>query len=648
MRRYPGITPFKVQDAPVFKGRATETQEVTNLILTQKTLVLFAKSGMGKTSLLNAGVVPALKRYGFYSIPIRFNQFASGGGDAEQTGPMARFISQYQQAYDAFNRTRSRAEAFAPQATLREVVSNNPFILRRQPLIPLLVFDQFEEFFRTYPQRDQRVAFLQQLAELLSDTMQHANGFSGEQVLDHVESKPVNVRVVFSIRSDMLNLMQEVSDFLPFVLQTRYELLPMLRKQAEQAIREPGLVADGPYETGPITFPDACVNDILTGVQDAYSGEIESFQLQLVCSYLEDKYIAEAGGPIPSKAITVKQTDYGGLTGLQNINEAYFSNTINAINEQPRTVIMSQLVTLLNDNGNRILKEDSELDLMSSVKDRLVDHRILKRDKIQGNTYYEISHDKIALGVKKEKEKFEADQKLAQERSERNRKIRNAIIGLGILTLVLSSFFTIEINSTNKELERKSDSLTLAQDSLQKTVGFLQDTRDSLKAKSDTLEKYNNKLKQARLKKAWSDFENAKTLMKARLFMEAKRTLDSVDAGTNNANLSSYHRLRKLTDQARKICEQMIPVQKLMEKGACLEGMYYLRCANEAYVMANGKQKKLKGRFKAYYFSEKQLATRLLLTDQTTRSYAYSGLNRADSPIKDINVIEQSKPCNCK
>jgi hypothetical protein len=73
--RYPGSRSFQDTDLDrkLFFGRDAEKDELLHLILAEKLVVLFAKSGMGKTSLLNAGVLQPLRERGFFPIPIRFN-----------------------------------------------------------------------------------------------------------------------------------------------------------------------------------------------------------------------------------------------------------------------------------------------------------------------------------------------------------------------------------------------------------------------------------------------------------------------------------------------------------------------------------------------------------------------------------------------
>ena len=67
-RRYPGLKPFERSQQAVFHGREEDVQRLGNLILRERLVVLFAKSGIGKTSLLQAGVAPELERQDFLQL----------------------------------------------------------------------------------------------------------------------------------------------------------------------------------------------------------------------------------------------------------------------------------------------------------------------------------------------------------------------------------------------------------------------------------------------------------------------------------------------------------------------------------------------------------------------------------------------------
>jgi hypothetical protein len=66
---YVGPPPFERGDRGRFFGRDGETQELVSLIIAHRNIVLYAESGAGKTSLLNAQVVPFLEDEQFEVLP---------------------------------------------------------------------------------------------------------------------------------------------------------------------------------------------------------------------------------------------------------------------------------------------------------------------------------------------------------------------------------------------------------------------------------------------------------------------------------------------------------------------------------------------------------------------------------------------------
>ena len=74
-KRYPGTRPFRDDkfDRMLFKGRNKEIQQLLHLVLAENLVVLFAKSGVGKSSLLNAGIFQLLREKNYFPIRIRMN-----------------------------------------------------------------------------------------------------------------------------------------------------------------------------------------------------------------------------------------------------------------------------------------------------------------------------------------------------------------------------------------------------------------------------------------------------------------------------------------------------------------------------------------------------------------------------------------------
>ncbi|MBZ5525390.1 MAG: ATP-binding protein, partial [Acidobacteriia bacterium] len=57
---FPGPRAFKVEEAGFFCGREREAAQLTDLLITYQDVLLYAQSGSGKTSLINARLLPQL------------------------------------------------------------------------------------------------------------------------------------------------------------------------------------------------------------------------------------------------------------------------------------------------------------------------------------------------------------------------------------------------------------------------------------------------------------------------------------------------------------------------------------------------------------------------------------------------------------
>src|ERR1043165_4937819 len=66
---YPGPRPFQSEECGIFFGRAAETRDLFSYISAQRAVLLYSASGAGKTSLINAGVIPKLRDGCFDVLP---------------------------------------------------------------------------------------------------------------------------------------------------------------------------------------------------------------------------------------------------------------------------------------------------------------------------------------------------------------------------------------------------------------------------------------------------------------------------------------------------------------------------------------------------------------------------------------------------
>ncbi len=67
---YVGPRTFETRHRHLFFGRKREARDLLSLVIAERTALFFAQSGAGKSSLINAGLIPDLQREGFEVLPV--------------------------------------------------------------------------------------------------------------------------------------------------------------------------------------------------------------------------------------------------------------------------------------------------------------------------------------------------------------------------------------------------------------------------------------------------------------------------------------------------------------------------------------------------------------------------------------------------
>src|SRR5215831_13860606 len=97
-----GLASFTEGDQEFFVGRSDEIEELLRLVRRDTLTLLYGVSGLGKTSLLQAGLFPALGKEDYLAVPIRLDYL-------DGAGPLAR------QVLDAIVATAAEARVDAPK-----------------------------------------------------------------------------------------------------------------------------------------------------------------------------------------------------------------------------------------------------------------------------------------------------------------------------------------------------------------------------------------------------------------------------------------------------------------------------------------------------------------------------------------------------
>ena len=226
-----GLASFTEETRAYFFGREEEVAELARRVQRKLLTLLFGQSGLGKTSILRAGLVPRLRGQGYCPIYVRIDY----GRDAPEPA---------EQIKQAILRTARRAGRWSQDGVAVEGESLWEFLHHRDDvlldeagatLIPLLIFDQFEEIF-TLAQSDEfgraRAArFVAELADLVENRPPKAfeakldEDDSAAERFDFARS---DYRVLIALREDYLAPLEGLKKQIPSISQNRLRLAPMI------------------------------------------------------------------------------------------------------------------------------------------------------------------------------------------------------------------------------------------------------------------------------------------------------------------------------------------------------------------------------------------------------------------------------------
>lgn len=398
--RYPGVKPFTSAERELFFGRDKDIEDLYSLLFIKQSIVLYGKSGYGKSSLLNAGVIPRLlEEDEWICFPIRFNNYSER--DSKGNVSPLENIKLHLKMDLGENATSFIDEIMPDEDSLWYWVKVLQSVQGKSQFI--FFFDQFEELF-TYP-KVHIEEFSEQLSQLLYNTVpvkyrkRLAEMDEKEEVSDalhHQLFEKLEVKVVFSVRSDRLSMLNTLTDKHPTILQNYYELNALSGAEAEQAIIKPSMAPQSNgFSTPPFDYTKEALTKILDGISNLQDGKIETSTLQIVCRYVEDTLVAE-------RKITSITAEL--LGNIANIFKEYYEGVLAKLNANDRGKVQHLIEDELIEEGRRNTLTDSYIRNRFGFDEKLLwqleQSSLLRKERdAAGRILYEISHDKLVNAI---------------------------------------------------------------------------------------------------------------------------------------------------------------------------------------------------------------------------------------------------------
>ncbi len=357
------LAPFELRHADRFAGRDKEIEQVIERILGRKLVVVMGESGVGKTSLIEAGVVPPLKQYKFGIAHFSF-----------QKNPLKNLVK----AINNFYQKRQKNKAVSPKYTL-----NKDFLVTIEELIQhtkkgidrlLVIGDHLEQMFTVDIAEQEKKDFI--------------SGFS--RILGRLS--PHYVSFLFCIRQDYLPYLYDLSREIPELYEqaNTFKLHRLSRENGKQVFLKAS-------ECARTKLTNALIENILDDLCELGEGMIYPPSCQIVGYRLYTTI-----NRYPNEYDVMPEEVYTGLGSAEKIINQYFDSLLDNYSQEDRPMVGQILQAMVTDyyTKKRVTKEFLQNHLpnctnLEELLGRLINQRIVRRTLDE----YELIHDSLALKV---------------------------------------------------------------------------------------------------------------------------------------------------------------------------------------------------------------------------------------------------------
>lgn len=381
---YVGPRPFRRGER--LRGRDREAMGLADKLLGERVVLLHSPSGAGKTSLIQAMLVPTMEERGFQicaRIAPSFSALRVNNPPPSTFPVRNRYV--FSAVLGLLDGVVKDANALA-DVTLAEALDRVHERPEAQPY-QFLVFDQLEEVLTLNPaDRDVQLEFFRQLGEALEDDHRWA---------------------LLSMREDYMGGLDRFTPQLPTGLRSRYRLDFLEKEAALQAIQ-------GPASERGVDFTDEAATALIDDLRkvrvqgpgqeptESSGPYVEPVHLQVVCHRLWRSLHDRMGAEL--RAITPEQIQH--FRDIAGALGAYYAD---AVREAARRTMTderlirdwfeTQLITAQHFRSQTVVGPAGEAAASASVLERLERRYLVRADMRAGTLWYELSHDRLVEPV---------------------------------------------------------------------------------------------------------------------------------------------------------------------------------------------------------------------------------------------------------
>jgi hypothetical protein len=434
-----GPEPFRFMDADIFRARDADTRALLQTITIYRGVLIYGEQAAGKSSLVNAALIPGLRDRGYAVERLLFrpdgeHHLLLDRIPVADDGPP--YVDSLFVGDDGPARVAFTVADF--EARLRAALTSTP-----AGPTPVLILDQFEE-----------------IVTLAGPSGANAAADAVVSLLLHLFfDRTLPVKLVLVFREDYLaKISDRFSDAPDFIVQ-RYWLRPPPKSAAEEIITGPfdPQRARHPYSPGPFT-PDLVTPLVAEFKAHGQSDRLSLTDLQIACLEL---WNVHAG------ALRLL-----GEVHVQGLIQRYFNRALDQLGgeglREPAIALLTYMVTpygtrnvISKDDviGRVRESEDTPAELLERALAALVKTRLVRHDLQHHADYYDVVSEYLAPWIAQQRRVRDAQIANRRTRAQlRNTRYVTALVSGLVLMLSLAvgiyTVFRAQRNAVLRDLQQ--------------------------------------------------------------------------------------------------------------------------------------------------------------------------------------------------
>ncbi|NNE78123.1 MAG: hypothetical protein HKN31_13755, partial [Pricia sp.] len=418
-----GLDSYDEQNSGIFYGRSKEIKEIISSINYNTQTIIYGPSGIGKSSIIKAGVFPKARDNNFLPIYIRLIH-------NDKTSYTEQIIQTTKEELKKHNADIEKVLRITEndEQSIWEFFQSNVFWSKDNfPLTPMIVIDQFEEIFTLARNKKTVDSFFEELFDLVNNYIpRYVRKYISEKQAYKKFSDEINYKLIVILREDFLGKLEDYDKKYPSLKKNRYSLQAINEEQAKDIILKPG---------GDLVDIEVA-KEIIKKITDEADFEfdeipeitVEPALLSLFCTELDEKRASEKKSKITVQLIE----DFG-----DDIIKEFYEREISKVSEKTIEFLENKILTSGGFRDSVAVEDALQYGILEEELKTLEENRIIRISERDGLRRIEYTHDILCKVAQENRE----NRKINQEnlKSKKRGRIKTLTISLLLFFIIVGS-----------------------------------------------------------------------------------------------------------------------------------------------------------------------------------------------------------------